>query len=130
MLHEDKVHIMPMTVFVALVNVINCRISGMADILQELRTFTKTFSAEFVYFVVSLYPEVYISFHDVINKKFLLFSEKSTMTKVYTADENWDDYIRDVARVLLGGCYLNVDFAFVDCLQDIGLLDFNYFHNL
>lgn len=94
MLHEDKVHIMPMTVFVALVNVINCRISGMADSLQELRTFTKTFSAEFVYFVVSLYPEVYISFHDVINKKFLLFSEKSTVTKVYTADENWDDYFR------------------------------------
>lgn len=94
MLHEDKVHIMPMTVFVALVNVINCRISGMADSLQELRTFTKTFSAEVVYFTIPFYPEVYISFHDVINKKFLLFSEKSTVTKVYTADENWDDYFR------------------------------------
>ena len=92
MLHEDKVHIMPMTIFVALIDVIYGRISGMADSLQELRTFTKTFSAEFVYFVVSLYPEVYISFHS--KKFFLLFPEKSTVAKIYAAEENWDDYFR------------------------------------
>lgn len=92
MAHEDKVHVMPLTIFVTLVDVINCRVSGMADCLNELRTFTKTFLAEFVYFAIPFYPEVYVV-HTCLFIG-LLFPEKSTVAKVYTADENWDDYFR------------------------------------
>ena len=60
MLHENEVHVMPMTFFVALIDVIYGRVSGMANSLHELRTFTKAFSAEVVYFIVSLYPKVYV----------------------------------------------------------------------
>lgn len=92
MLHEDEVHVMPMSVFVALVNVIYGRASAMAYSLHESRTFTKTFSAEVVYFIASLYPEVYVV-HTCLFIC-LLFPEKSTVTKIDATYENWDDYFR------------------------------------
>lgn len=96
MTHKHEVHIVPVTIFVTLVDVINCRVSGMADCLNELRTFTKTFSAEVVCFIVSLYPEVYVV-HTCLFI-FLLFPEKSTVAKVDSTEKNWDDYFRMLCK--------------------------------
>lgn len=75
----------------------------MSNRLNKLRTFTKTFLAEVVYFVVSFYPKVYKSFH------FLHYHITTTNMSMIMNDINASD-AKITARAITLTAYLNQSF--------------------